>query len=763
MNTSKKTLGLSQTAVAIAMAAGFPFAYAQEGGGIAPAPENSVSVGVGVTSGDSNDRTRFGLYNGLRKHDVNGLFGFNYSNRDAASGRWLTIQGHNIGLDNREFGLSYRWLGDMKVNVDYSELVRHDPRTINTSLQGAGSTTPIIPAGLITPGTGQDLNLELKRKSLGLLAEKQYGPFQLEVSFKNENKDGARYFGKGFGCSATWNQAYAICPGNTSASAVLMLPEPVDSTIRQFDARLNYSSQKLTLSAAYYGSFYTNNNGAISPTINLALFGNQNGGTIVTPAAFRAVMAQPVALPPDNQSHQLSLAGNYAFSPKTRMNFKYAYTRATQDESFGGAGLGAGPGGRDNLGGRIDWTKAQVGFSSAPFAKLHVHGDLAYDSKRNKTPLDFYNRYVACVAPNILVGRTCRNATNTANANVVASNPWTNGNASPKKWDAKLEASYKLPQYFLLVGGVKYEHEDFGTWTPTDVAGGVTGLKQKLEETSYRVEVRKTMSEAFTGSVSFNSARRKGDSPWLLPGNIVNNNATGVREVSDAAIYSRTAIFPFIYMDRKRDKLRFLGNWTPMEQLSLQFFLDDGKDTYSAPTEHGLRSSKSQNLSVDAVYTISDAWKLSAYGSRGKQTIDAGHSTGYDAILQDTATSLGIGVRGTPTARLRGGGDLPWIHDRLRYQQAADIANPGAAAQLALSGGLPDVIYRLTRLNLYGEYTLQKNAYVRVDFIHHRTFFNEWTYRLNGLPFLYSDNTTINAQEKQSASFVGASYIYKFQ
>ena len=52
---------------------------------------------------------------------------------------------------------------------------------------------------------------------------------------------------------------------------------------------------------------------------------------------------------------------------------------------------------------------------------------------------------------------------------------------------------------------------------------------------------------------------------------------------------------------------------------------------------------------------------------------------------------------------------------------------------------------------------------MRVDFIHHRTSFNEWTYSPNGIPFLYSDNTTISAQEKQSVSFIGASYIYKFK
>jgi len=756
MKTSKQVLCLSQTFIALAVAAAFGPARAQEGGGLAPltTSESSVSVGVGVASGDSRDRARFGLYNGLRENDANLLFGFRYQNRDASSGKWLSIDGRNIGLDNREFGVSYRWLGDLKVNAGYSEITRHDPRTINTSLSGAGTTTPRVSL-LATPGTGQDLNLELKRKGLDFLVEKQFGNFQLEVNFKNEDKSGARFFGKGFRCGNTWVDA-GVC-GSSGSSAVLMLPEPVDSTIRQLDAKLNYSGQQLKLSAGYYGSFYTNRNGTLTPTIAGA-FGNQNGGIQAADARHTAIMGLPMALWPDNQSHQLFVGGNYAFTQSTRVNFKYAYTHATQNESFGGMGLTGAPGGRGDFGGVINTTKAQVGFSAHPLPKLHLHGDWAYESKKNETPIDAYNAFLTCILPSRYVSRRCSPTTGTQ------TRFYTNGNASPKKYDLKLEASYKLPQSFLLVGGLKYEHEDFGTWTPTDVAGGVSGLKQKLEETSYRVELRKTMSETFTGSVSFNSARRKGDSPWLQPANFYNNAATGVTEVSDATIYSRTAIFPFIYMDRKRDKFRLMGNWAPMEKLSLQLFWDNGKDTYSGPTEHGMRSFKMDNLSLDADYTLSEAWKLNAYLSRGKQTTDSGHGDGgYDAIVRDTATSFGVGVKGTPTARLRVGGDFAWIHDKLVYAQTADTPTGTVATLLASTGGMPDVTYRLTRLNLYGEYVLQKNAYVRLDFVHHRTFFNEWTYQLNGVPFLYSDNTTLSDKQKQSVSFLGASYVYKFQ
>jgi len=46
---------------------------------------------------------------------------------------------------------------------------------------------------------------------------------------------------------------------------------------------------------------------------------------------------------------------------------------------------------------------------------------------------------------------------------------------------------------------------------------------------------------------------------------------------------------------------------------------------------------------------------------------------------------------------------------------------------------LPDVTYRLLRLKLFGEYAVQKNSYVRADFIYERTSFNEWTYNFNGV------------------------------
>ncbi len=761
MKTSIQRPGLSRTLVALAVVLAFGPARAQEAGGIArgpvngpgytsTAPESSISVGVGVSSGDEKDRARWGIFNGLRVDEVNGLLGFSYFNRDAASGKWMSLEGRNLGLDNRELGYSYRRLGDFKFNVDYSEVTRHDPRTINTSLQGAGTTTPTVSL-LATPGTGQELNLELQRKSIGLILEKQLGSYQIEVNFKNEDKSGARFFGKGFACSAAWQTA-GVCSAGTTPAAILMLPEPVDSTIRQLDLKLNYSGEKLRLSGGYYGSFYVNNNGTLTPTISGPL-GNQNGGLNAVNAGLSAYLATPMALWPDNQAHQLFLAGNYAFTPKTRATFKYSYTHATQNESFTGMGLSGAPGGRSDLGGEIDNTKAQVGISSHATDKLHLHGDLAYETKKNKTPLDFYNIFTGGPAP-IFAGPT--------------KNTFTNGNQSSEKYDAKLEANYRLPQNYHLIGGVQYEHEDFGTFTSTEVAGGISGLRQQMEETAFWAELRKSMSETLTGSVRYTSSRKQGDSPWLKP---LSLPSTGVIEASpdcqssgaNACIYNRTAIFPFMFMDRDREVVRLRADWMPNEKLSFQLLWDEGQDDYHGPTEHGLRNTKLSNFVLDMGYKISDAWKFNAFVSYGEQSRDSGHSTGYDAVVTDTAVSLGAGIVGRATPRLQVGADLMWIEDTLKYLQTADpLASPGNVALLASTGGLPDVNYNLVRLKLYGEYALQKNSAIRLDLIYNYSLFNEWTYNFNGTPYLYSDNTTLSAQEKQTVTFIGASYVYKF-
>ena len=149
----------------------------------------------------------------------------------------------------------------------------------------------------------------------------------------------------------------------------------------------------------------------------------------------------------------------------------------------------------------------------------------------------------------------------------------------------------------------------------------LSGLRAKTAEIGYRAELRKSLSDTLSGAISYVEIRRDGSS-WLRP---LALPATGVTALSDSAIFNRTGIFPMIFMDRTRTKVKALADWSPMDRLSLQFTVEDGNDKYSAPTEKGLRDTGMQLYGVDASYALSDAWKLSAYYTYSEQTLHVSH------------------------------------------------------------------------------------------------------------------------------------------
>jgi MtrB/PioB family decaheme-associated outer membrane protein len=756
MRTLDRQSGFSRTIVALVVPAVFGVAHAADEADLARLTKpdiTAVSVGVGVVSGDSKTRSLFGQYNGLRKDDAYLLLDLDFLRRDDTTGIWTIFEGRDLGLDTREVRFLQQRQGDWKYYGEYSGLVRYYPRTINTSLQGAGTTTPTVTL-LPVPGTGSDLDLKTERKAVSLGGEKWITPnLMFEATFKNEDKDGARIFGRGFTCpsgAAPTPVCTALAAG-ANQWAILLLPEPINSTTRQFEAKLNYIGDKFAVTAGYYGSFYNNDNGSLNPMV----VGNLNNplghpmgadGSVPLTAGLRNILQLPMALPPDNQAHQFYVSGNYAFTPTTRATFKVAYTHATQKDDFAGNGFRDGPAGVSNYGGVVNTTLAQLGLTARPMPKLSVIANVRYEDRKDDSPLALYN--------------------------IEGANPFTNGTYSLKKTSAKLEGTYQLPASFRGTLGVDYEALDRGQLSSPecidlgdgncqgDSVAGISGLRAKTHETSYRAELRRAMSEIFSGAISYVHAERDGSS-WLKPNALP---ATGVTPVSDEAIFNRTAIFPFIFMDRKRDKVKLSADWSPLDRVSLQFTAEDGKDKYSAPTTKGLRDTKMQLYGVDLSYALSEAWKLSAYYTYSEQTIHVSHSTGYIADLKDRNTTVGIGLSGKPMERIDVGADLLYINDRNIYAQTADdLASATNVAFLAQSGGLPDVTFRDLRLKLFGKYVLQKNADIRVDLVHDRQRLNEWTWGFNGVPFLYSDNTTVGLNPNQNVTFISVRYIYKWK
>ncbi|MFA7269734.1 MAG: MtrB/PioB family decaheme-associated outer membrane protein [Sterolibacterium sp.] len=731
-STLNPTAGTRQTLLAVSLLAAFAPAQASDEVDQLIKPDSALSIGVAGVSGNSQDRSIFGQYSGMRKNNASLVLDVDVVKRDDATGTWSILQGRNLGLDNRELGATYGKQGDWKLSAEYSEITRRDPRTINTGMQNAGTTSPSV-VSLSAPGTGSDLNLDTKRKGVTLSGEKWITPnLQFEASFKHEEKDGARLFGRGIACGV-FAAVRNTCgtPAGTSllsatSTAMLLLAEPINSTIKQFEAKLNFSGEKFLLSGGYYGSFYSNANGSLNPTVTGSLWNSNGTASLAAGNPAQGFMSQPMALPPDNQAHQVYLSGNYAFAPTTRGTFKLAYTHATQDRDFTAAGLAGAPAGVANLGGEVNTTLAQFGLTAKPLAKLSMLANLRYEEKEDKTPLALYN----------LTGEDP---------------PYTNTQFSSKKITGKAEASYQLPDNYRATLGVDYQQVKRDRPASTTIIDGLSALREETREEGYRAELRRSMSETLNAGISYVNSRREG-SNWLsvVPG-------AGFPAVPDSTIYNRYGAFPMTLEDRKRDKVRITADWSPLEALSLQFLIEDGKDTYTAPSEKGLRDTGMKSYGIDAAWKISDNWKLTGYWSLGRQTVHVDHSTGYLAELENVNTAFGLGVTGKPMSVLEVGADLSYLNDSNRYRQG--MSNGAALA----GGGLPDVNYRQTILKFFGKYAVQKNADIRLDLMHQRAKLDEWTWGYNGIPFAYSDNSSVSMQPNQKVTYLGAAYIYRMK
>lgn len=723
-----------KTILGLAVAGAFSPVCAQDAADAAALkrPDSSASLGAGLVTGSERNRSISGQYNGLREHDANLLLDFDYVRRDDATGMWTTLRGRNLGLDSRDLGFSLQRQGDWRVSGEYSELVHREIRTINSGMQGAGSPAPSVV--LTAPGSGSDVNFEMKRKALALSGDKWISSgLQFEVSFKNEDKDGARLWGRGYACASY------VCSTTQNATnqswAVLMVPEPVNFNAKQIDAKLNFTSDKLFVSAGYYGSFFANSNGNVTPSVPNQLNGPTGVLTTLNPAAgggtsLQNVLQLPMALYPDNQAHQVYATGNYAWTPKTRSTFKLAYTHATQNEDYGAMGFTGLPTvARTNLGGVLDTTLMQLGLTARPLDKLSLLGNLRYEKKADKTPIELYN-----------VENTVR---------------WNNSHISSRRLGGKLEAGYRLPADVRATAGVDYEQiKRELPGLDVDVAG-LSGLRGETEETTYRAELRRGISETLTGAFGVAHAKRTGSDWYSLIA------ATYGQILSHNAIFTRTGTFPLNLADRERNKAKVSADWQPAERLSLQFAAEAGRDTYSPPSENGLRKGEMSLLSVDASFALTERWKLTGYGSVGTQTMSEADRANYVADTKNRSTAFGVGVNGSPSGVLEVGASVSYVRDVTKYALSPDAAT-SANNVLQNAIGLPDTKFSEARYGVFAKYALDKKSDVRLDLARIVSKLDEWSWGYNGVPFVYSDGTTVSLDPNQHVTFVAARYIYKF-
>jgi MtrB/PioB family decaheme-associated outer membrane protein len=343
----------------------------------------------------------------------------------------------------------------------------------------------------------------------------------------------------------------------------------------------------------------------------------------------------------------------------------------------------------------------------------------------------------------------------------VGATATTNGYNEPRSIDTttgKLEASYSFPMSFRLTGGIDYAEKKRNI-----SAVRIVSHRDKTEETAYRVELRRSMSETLTGALSYVYSDRDGSS---YDPTVRNDGSFGSNLVA-----------PIYIADRERDKVRLTLNWMPAEPLSIQFFAEGAEDRYSGRdgTDLGPTKGKYESYSVDAALRVSDKWQATVWytymRTEAKQKTcenapgaGAGPGTGpcpatagdpiWGADLESDSNSFGVGLRGRPLGRVKVGGDLSYTDIKDSYVQFPITPSTSTVPQ-----ALPDVSTSLTRLNLWGDYAIDKHSGIRLDYIYDRYNTDDWTWTT----WQYVDGTVLVQDPDQKVNFVGVRYYYTWR
>ena len=329
----------------------------------------------------------------------------------------------------------------------------------------------------------------------------------------------------------------------------------------------------------------------------------------------------------------------------------------------------------------------------------------------------------------------------------------------------KLEGTYRLQQGVSLTGGLDHAKQDRNVPVGDPNPAGFDNqryvpFRSKLDETTLRLEARRSLSETLNGRVSVAHSKRDGNE--FTPG-----NEPQVDQIN-----------PIHLADRDRNKLRAMVDWAPSQPLTLTFSFDYARDEYghSDARPYGLIDGSAMLFSVDASYVISERWSLNAWYTRDRtEATQRGQRDGTgdpalatkEAQLEDLGDTFGVGLRGTLRPKLKGGLDLLYSKNVNKYPESITLLGAGSVYRSGTTGPLPNITNTLSRMNLFAVYGLEKNSEIRIDYIYERWKTDDWSWLFaDGTPFTYgttTDGTQVVQASKQSANFLGARYIYRFQ
>ncbi|MBI5908810.1 MAG: MtrB/PioB family decaheme-associated outer membrane protein [Betaproteobacteria bacterium] len=614
----------------------------------------TLDVGVGSVSEKS---AKFGEYNGLDKKG-GFLIGDGAVRSRGEDGAYWNLNASNLGLKSRSLDAEGGQQGKYKLLLKYDEIPHFISDSAQTPFAGSGGASLTLPAGypaattanMPLAGTLQQVEIGTDRKRLGMGASwTPVRDWEYAVNFRHETKEGTKRTAGAFFVNAA------------------QLVEPVDYVTDQVDASASYSGGKWQAKLAYYGSTFRNNNDSLNW---------QNPFTFLP--GFPGAGAGQLALPPDNQFHQVLASAGYQFSERTRASADIALGRMTQNDGFLAStqnatlAVAALPG--SSLNGRADTLDANLKLSSAVTDRLRLNAAYTHNDRDNRTPQSLY----PSVATDMFTGAPRANL------------PY---GFTQEKF--RLSADYKVLANTKVFAGVDSESRK-RTFQEVD---------RSREDTVWGKIASRILDKADL-SLRFAHGERRN---------------SGYQVVSGIAPPENPLLRKYNMASRTRETVAVRADISIAENVNLGLGLDTSNDDY-LDSAVGLLSGRDLNLNGDVSVILTQDTSLHLFANHqeiksrqaGSQTFSIPDWSGEN---KDRIDFFGIGLKHVA------------IKDKLEI--GADYGSSRSKGEISVNTGalnpaFPNLSTTLDSLKLYASYRLKDKVSLQASYWHERYDSKNW-------------------------------------
>ena len=534
----------------------------------------------------NNDSYGFGDYRGLEKEGFYAAVDGDIHFRNL-QGRYFDMYARNLGYESREIDMRGGNQGFYELRFGWQEIPRWLGYGTQTVFMGVGSDFLSLPDGWVKANTTSGMTalqnslvaepMKSKRKILDAgLSFNFLSNWSYRVDYQRQKKEGLRTLGAGLYYS------------NAS-----ILPAPIDFTTDLFDTALTWSNKRAQVELGFISSKFDNGNSSLTwqnPFSSLPELSD-----------FRA------ALEPGNKSHQFSLSGAFAVTPKIRLSGQAAMGRMKQNEPFLPYTINpnysdlALP--RASLDGEVDIST--YNFAGKLYArinnKLSFTARGKWDERDNKTPVDVYTPVVTDLLP-------------------IA--PRFNRPYSYERLQYSADLRYRLHHRVRLSGGARQQNMD-----------RTLQAVERTKETTWWGEVKV--------SPTFNSELR-------LKGEWAERDISDYLPPDDGGPVDHPLLRKFNMADRDRDRFLVEFDFMPVESLGITLGYINSKSKYTESVI-GLQESADESYSLNVNYALGK--KINVYAFFNIDEIDAdivnttgGSSTPWNAETRDRIKTSGIGL-----------------------------------------------------------------------------------------------------------------------